>query len=437
MADTSQMTAPLPAASPQPLQTLQRALLESARQLSAEASRFARQWQGIWPDQAAADDLDACVEALRMLIDRLVAEFGRAEGPGETEAAGLIGALLGTTTEPGPLTLLQALTQCDDTAASLDEQQLLGEVDVLRIQLNALRARWQEYLSLITTLHYASGTTPALPPLAEDAPPLPPMTAPPNDEWALAAAPLPPNPRLAPESRDAAREDIGSLMLTPAGRLTRHRRTDAFFATDDFVAPVRPPVERREGLGRGLRGTLITFATLGAVLAVLIGIAYLAVTHLPTEQQAPAATPAQSLNAPPADTPASNPTNTPQPPPTAPPVPPTNTPAPPPTAPPQGVPGAAALAVNPTILLVPCAGAGAATLQLVNTGAQPLNWRASAQGAAGGKAGIALDVAQGHLEVNGVALINVTALARGAEGTISISYSGATSPTTVAYSVSC
>jgi hypothetical protein len=93
------------------------------------------------------------------------------------------------------------------------------------------------------------------------------------------------------------------------------------------------------------------------------------------------------------------------------------------------------LAINPAVLLVPCPGAGAGTLQLVNTGAAPLDWRASVSSLAGGSAGVALDVAQGHLEVSAVALITVTALVVGAQGVIHISYSGATAA--VAYSVSC
>ncbi len=371
MADLSQLTMPPPAASPQ---RLQRELLESARQLSAEAAQFAQEWQGHWPDPALAADLDACVEAIRVLLDRLVAGLGRPEGPAETEVAGLIGALLGTPTEPGPLRLLQALTHYNQASASLEAQKLLSEVDVLRIQLNALRTQWQDYLSLLTQLHRASGPQPVLPP----------------------------------------------------------QTTDAF---------VVKPRRRRWGLSaparRGLWETFTTFATLAGVLLVMVGIAYLAVTHQPPAEQSLATTPAPAITAPPAasapastDTPQLAPTDTP-------PAPPTSTTAPQQTATAPVASGQAQLTLNPAVLLVPCPGGGAGTLQLVNTGMQPLNWTARASSRSGGGPGVTLDVAQGQLEPQGSAFINVTALTQGAQGTISISYTGATSPTTVTYSVSC
>ncbi len=367
MADSfisSHMTPPLPVSSPKPLQ---RELLESARQFSAEASQFAYEWQGAWPDQEVACHLDECVEAIRMVIDRLVAEFGRVEGPAETEVAGLIGALLGTTAEPGPFRRMQALTRGDESGGSPEQQKLLDEVEVLRIQLNALRAQWQDYLSLLTA---------------------------------------------------------------------RRRDTDAF-----SVVPKRRRWRMSEYTRRQLRETLTICATLGGVLLVLMSLGYLAVTHLPGAQNPPAVTPAPTIITPPVLS-ASNPTSTPQPVPTAPStstpfVPPTATLAPQPTVPPPAVPGLAQLTVNPPILLVPCPGVGAGTLQLVNTSTQPLRWTAYASSLSGGNPGIALDVAQGSLEADGVAFINVTALTQSAQGTITIASSGAASPVSVAYTVSC
>lgn len=363
MADSSissQMTAPRPSTSPR---LLQRELLESARQLSAEASQFAYEWQGAWPDQEAASHLDTCVEDMRIVIDRLVAEFGRAEGPAETEVAGLIGALLGTTTEPGPFRRMQTLTQGDASDVSPEQQKLLSEVEVLRIQLNALRAQWQDYLSLLTT---------------------------------------------------------------------RRRDTDAF-----FVVPKRRRRWMSEYTRSELRETLTICATLVGVLLVLMSLGYLAVTHLPGERNQPASPPAPTIITPPAPS-ASNPTSTPQPAPTSTPfAPPTATLAPQPTAPPPASPGLAQLTVNPPVLLVPCPGAGAGTLQLVNTSTQLLRWTARVSSLAGGNPGIALDVAQGSLEADGVAFINVTALTPGAQGTITITYNSAASPASVTYSVSC
>lgn len=364
------MTRPVPATSPQ---QLQRELLESARQLSVEAAQFAREWQGHWPDPALAAALDACVEAMRVLLDRLVAGLGRPEGPAETEVAGLIGALLGTTTKPGPLRVLQALTHYDEAPASLEAQKLLSEVDVLRIQLNALRTQWQDYLSLLTQVHRASGPQSVLPP----------------------------------------------------------QTTDAF---------VVRPLRRRWGLSaparRGLRETFTTFATLAGVLLVIVAIAYLAVTHQPPAAQSLATTPAPAITAPSAAS-APTDTDTPQFAPTDTPAAPTSTTAPQQTATSPAASGQAQLTVNPTVLLVPCPGGGAGTLQLVNTGMQSLNWTARVGSRSGGGPGVTLDVAQGQLEPQGSAFINVSALTQGAQGTISISYTGATSPTTVTYSVSC
>ncbi|HEY7124995.1 MAG TPA: hypothetical protein VH540_13660 [Ktedonobacterales bacterium] len=409
MADSfisSHTTAPLPATSPKPLQ---RELLESARQLSAEASQFAYEWQGAWPDQAAAGDLDACVEAMRMGIDRLVAELGRDEGPAETEVAGLIGALLGTTTEPGPFRHIQALTQGDGSGASAEQQKLLSEVEVLRIQFNALRTEWQDYLSVMTALYHASGPHPVLQ-----------------------------SPRPAAEEGEFVPVDGSGAPpvfapLSPVGGATpRRQTTDAF-----LLVPKRRRWRMSEHTRRELRETLTICATLGGVLLVLMSLGYLAVTHLPQEQKPFAATPAPTRTSPPASS-APNPTWTSQPFPTATlSMPPTATLAPQPTATMPASTGLAQLTVNPPVLLVPCPGAGAGTLQLVNTSTQLLHWTARTSSLSGGNPGIALDVAQGSLEADGVAFINVTALAEGAQGSITIVYNSAASPATVTYTVSC
>jgi hypothetical protein len=450
---TSQMPPPLPVTSPK---LLQRALLESARQLSAETAQFAYEWQGAWPDPTVADALEECVEAMRVVIDRLVVEFGRAEGPLETEAAGLIGALLGTTTEPGPLRRMQALARCDETSASPEQHKLLGEVEVLRLQFTVLRTEWQDYLSLLTALHRVSGPQPLLrslqPAAAADGlsallPALPhpeavpeeaPLTLPLQEEM----VPVDGGARLlafllvslsTATPPGATGWGAAGLLVSPPGGLVTRQPTEAF-----SVAPMRRRrLRMSEHVRRGLRETFTICATLGAVLLVIISVAYLAVTHLPDEQNAPAATPAQTITAPLATAPP-NPTSPPQPLPTRTPfVPPTSTPTTQPTATMPATPGLAQLAVNPPVLLVPCPGGGAGTLQLVNTGVQPLNWQASVSSLSGGNPGIALDVAQGHLEADGVAFINVTALARGAQGAITLGYTGAANPAMVTYSVSC
>jgi hypothetical protein len=109
------------------------------------------------------------------------------------------------------------------------------------------------------------------------------------------------------------------------------------------------------------------------------------------------------------------------------------------TAQPSPPAGAGQLSVNPLVLVLPCPGSGAASLQLANTGATLLDWQATVAGAAGGDAGILLDGAaseNGQLKPGEVTQISVTALAATAQGTITLTAAGA-NPVTVSYSVTC
>ena len=114
------------------------------------------------------------------------------------------------------------------------------------------------------------------------------------------------------------------------------------------------------------------------------------------------------------------------------------TPSPQPIVTPPPVPGQ--LSVSPSSLLLPCPGTGAATLQLANIGATALDWQVTISSASGGAPGILLDGApseNGQLAPGEVNQISVTAQALNAQGTLNVSYSGASAPIAVAYSVTC
>jgi hypothetical protein len=311
------------------------------------------------------------------------------------------------------LARLQALTAHDPAAMSLEDQRLLSEVDTLSIQLNGFRAQWQDYLSLVTALERASATTrtgPALPPL------------PPNPAAARTAPIMPPLPGSPAQEEDE--EESGS----PAP-----------------VAPLLPPVSPAPSFGqngnlpRGPGSMLKALWPFLLALVVIVFGAYQIVSRAPkAESQAtpvPAAT-STTLSAPTA-TPTGQPT-------AAPTTTPTATAQPSPTATPQPTATASAgggqLSVNPPVLLLPCPGTGAATLQLANTGAAAFAWQATPTGASGGNAGILLDGApteRGQLNPGEVTQLSVTAQAANAQGTIAITYTGASTPVTVSYSVNC
>src|SRR5579859_677744 len=409
MADQSQTPAAMSAPSTQEQHALQQALLDSARLFATDVARFARDWQTRWSDPALTQQLDEISAALQAAVGGLVAQFSRQEGPSQTQVAGYLWVLRDTS---GPLARLQTLTGADPAAMSLEDQRLLSEVDTLSIQLNGFRAQWQDYLSLAT----GQGPDIARHPTAPFLPPLPPNPA----RAAAPAAPsLPPFPfQAALAGVVGSPPDPGLDMLAP-----------------DLAPPDAGP---GESLQRGLSGTAKVTLTLLLLVVLIAFLAYQFAARLPqtTRAETPtAATPGTTLSAP-------TPTITAQP--TSPPTPapsPTATAQPSPTVTlPPGGGGTTQLSVNPPALLVPCPATGAATLQLVDTGAQPLDWQATPIGASGGSPVIFLDgqfTEHGHLNPGEVAQISVTAQVRGAQGIISMNYTGGSSPVTVSYSVNC
>jgi hypothetical protein len=103
-------------------------------------------------------------------------------------------------------------------------------------------------------------------------------------------------------------------------------------------------------------------------------------------------------------------------------------------------PGRPRLSVNPSTLLLPCPATGAATLQLANTGSVAVDWQVTIISTSGSAPGILLDgenTEGGHLNPGEVTQISVTAQMSGAQGSLSISYTGETAPILVPYSLSC
>ena len=403
--------------------TVQQSLLDNASQLVEDAQELTRAWQARWARTPAEQPISALSAELLEYLEGLLQEFGRTGGPLPPQVSRVLGALLGTQDMPGPLTRFQGLYGSNPEKLSLEAQRLLSEVDALSIQLNGLRAGWQEYLSLLvapeppTTRHPTQPFLPEAPLEREQLPPaivieLPPLPMKTSRRPVFQTAPAAPPPL----------EDEEDWQAPPAPTLV----------TDNLKPP--PPTSAGASARQGMGSTLRVMVTLGVALMLIVFLAYEAVSHLPPSnaqstrliaatQIAPAATPAQR----PTSTATPQPTATTAPQPTA-----TTAPATP-TAPP--VPGSAQLSVNPPVLLVPCPGNGAATLQLVNTGSQPLDWNATPSGSE-----ILLDGSasgSGHLIPSDVALISVTSLAQSAQGTITISFTGGSSPISVTYTVSC
>ncbi len=412
MADESQQTpAAMSAPSTQEQRAVQQALLESATLFANDVTRCARDWQTRWSDPALTQQLDEISATLQAPLNGLVAQFSRPEGPSQTRVAGYLAVLLDTS---GPLARLQKLTGANPAAMSLEDQRLLSEVDTLSIQLNGVRAQWQEYLSLATGQAGDVTQHPTAPLLA----PLPPNPA-------LAAAPAAPAPGPFPPLAASA----GHAGVPPDPAL-------------DPLEPDRAPpgAGPGESLRRGLSGTVKVALLLLLAVLVILFLAYQLAIRLPQTTHVGTSTPASpgvTLTAPtPTITPQPTTPATSAPSPTA-----TATAQPSPTAtPPPGGGGTTQLSVNPPFLQVPCPATGAATLQLVDSGAQPLDWQATPTGASGGSPGILLDgqfSERGHLSPSEVAQISVTAQVQGAQGIISITYSGGSSPVTVSYSVNC
>jgi hypothetical protein len=389
-------------------QALERALLDSAVLFAGDVTRFSREWQVRWSDPAMTLELAEISAALQLALDGLVNEFRRPDGPSQPLVAGFLGMLLGTPDAPGPLARLQALTDGDTAAMSLDDQRLLSETDALSIQLSGFRAQWQDYLTLVTDLE--RGRIPRAP---ETMPPMPPL--PPNPAWLRAFA--------APPAGEEPPAGPGRQVGRPPGPL----------AGDEAPGPSASPAWQDADLRHGLGGTLKVLLALVAALLAVVFLAYQVAIRLPERAaNQPALTPAVASSTPlaPAATPTPQPTNTPTP---------TITPQPSATPTPSGA-GGTQLSVNPPVLVLPCPGSGAAPLQLVDTGSQPLDWQAAAAGANGAGPGILLDGAaseQGHLNPGEVAQLSVTAQTTDAQGTITITATGAANPITVAYSVSC
>ncbi len=413
MAHDSQVMADRPLDAIQEQQVLRAALLESVSQLADDAQRFTPDWQGQWADPAIEQEVTTLSVALLEALEGLLREFGRAEEPSQARVAQLLGALLGTPDQPGPLNRLQQVFSRDSEGQSLNDQRRRSEVDALVIQLEGLRAQWQEYLSVATAGELERPRHPTQP-LEFQEPPL---------SEAPVAAPLP----------DSARRSAAGA--APSFRLParEHPQPAGPFIVDHLLPP-QPAAggELRQGAGSTLRVMLV----LMGVLLLVVGVAYAVVTLLPDAASQSSRRPGvgPSPSAPPA-TLAPEPTNTPLP--TATPSA-TATPTTSPSA--TSAPGAGQLSVNPTVLLVPCPGEGAATLQLINTGSTPLDWQATPSSASGGNPGVLLDgspSASGYLNPSQVALVSVSARTQHDQGTITITATGASHPLTVTYTINC
>ena len=421
MVRDSQIMAGMPVDTTQERLALQEALLDSADQLNEDAQQCTHAWRRRWSDTAFERQISALSTELLGYLEGLRQEFGRAGGPVPPQVSQFLGALLGTQDQPGPLTRLQGLTGNDPETLSLEAQRLVSEVDALCIQLNGLRAQWQEYLSLLTAPEPSITRHPTQPFLSET--PLQREQRPSVDFAELPPLPMkqPSRPlfHAVPAASSVESAEDWLLRSTPA------------LVTGNLKPP--PPPSAGVSVRQGMGGTLRVILTLGVALMLVVFLAYEGVSHLPPSDAQSARSTALPQVAQTATT-APEPTYTPLPQPTA-------TTAPPPTAPPAASPttppaaGSTQLSVNPPVLLVPCPGSGAATLQLVDTGSQALDWRARPSGA-----GILLDGAaseSGHLAPGGVALVSVTAQTQSAQGTITITSTGDSAPAVVSYMVSC
>ena len=421
MARDSQLMAGMPVDTTQERQALQQALFESAHQLVEDAHHLTRVWRLRWLDTTFEQEINAFSAELSGYLEGLRREFARAGGPLPPQVSPFLGALLGTQDVPGPLAQLQMLIGNDPETLSLEAQRLLSEVDALFIQLNGLRAQWQEYLSLLSAPEPPTIRHPTQPFLPQD---LPEEELLPTEE-VIALPPLP----LKPPHRSSPLAALAAPSLFEE-KEDRQSRPVLALVTDNLKPPLTPSAG--DSVRQEMRSTLRVMLTLGGVLLLIVFLAYEAVSHLPlSENHAshPSAAPTQMVAT---VTLAPGPTNT---------LLPTATTAPQPTATTLASPttppttGSTQLSANPQVLLVPCPGNGAATLQLVDSSSQPLDWTATPSGA-----GILLDGTtseSGHLNPDDVALVSVTSQVQSAQGTITISYTGGVGSITVPYTVSC
>ena len=422
MARDSQLMAGMPVDTIQEQQALQQSLFESANQLVEDTQQFTHAWQIRWSDTPFEQQISALSTELLRDLERLCQEFGRASGPLPAQISQFLGGLLGTKDMPGPLTRLQEMTGNDPEALSLEAQRLLSEVDALFIQLNGLRAQWQEYLSLLTGPDPSVTRHPTQPFLSD-------TSSQREQRPSVEFVELPPLPMKQPR-----RPLFHSVPAAPPVESEEgwQPRPAHGLVTDNLKPP--SPSGADLSVRQGISGTLRVMLTLGVVLMLIVFLAYEAVSHLPLSdnQSSHAPVPTQIVAT---ATTAPEPTNTPLPQPTATtaPQPTATTPAASPTASPA--PGSTQLSVNPPVLLVPCPGSGAATLQLVDTSSQSLDWHAAPSGA-----GILLDGTaseSGHLAPSDVALVSVTSQTQNGRGMITITYTGGSSPIIVTYMVSC
>ncbi len=387
MSDESQNTAEVSVHASQEMQALRQVFLENLHHFIMDVRRFSHEWQSRWTDHNMTRPLAELGAALLGTLAGLEEEFSKPEGPSRQRVAALMNALLGTRDARGLLPELQRLAERHAAAPSLDDQRLQSEVDTLFIQLNGLRAQWRDYLALTTP---SGGSA--------------------QDEGAAALPPLPPNPR--------ARQATGVVPSLP-----RKLPTEEPFAegpppsSSSSYASSTSGAQRRRlpgGVGDLLGALLPLLVVILVVLVVLGGL----LSHLPRNQgqgapSAPVTVATQPTQAPLSGTPAPPATTLPRPP---------------------------QLSANPSTLLLPCPGTGAATLQLANTGGAALAWQASIISASGGAPGILLDgenTESGHLNPGETTQISVTAQVRGAQGTLSITFTGESAPLNVPYSLNC
>jgi hypothetical protein len=372
MSDEAHMRARLPVSAGQELSALQR----SVKLFRRDVLRFADGWQAGWTGPVARE-LAEINEVLLVTLAELEDEFSRAAGPVQPQVEGLLAALVGRPDAPGPLLRLQRLAGDDPAATTLEEQRLLSEADTLFIELNTLRAEWQDYLALVLPSGQAN--------VHQRAEPVP-----------------PPRPRPAP-ARPDDEDDEDNEALIPGSVLPPPR-----------PPPAQPPARQREGARLGIPGILNALLPVVLVLLVIAFLGYELVGHLPKPGE-PAAPGSATASARP------TPRATPQ----------------PTIATPVGPPQ---LSVTPPSLLLPCPATGAATLQLANTGVVAFDWQAIILSTSSADPGILLDgetSESGHLDPGALFQMSVTAQERNAQGTISIRYTGASGPIAVPYSVGC
>ncbi len=387
----SQIAASVSAQPSQNKPALQQKLLESVMLLRQDVRSLTHEWQARKTHPLQAQQLADIEQELLVPLDALVEELSRPEGPDQARVEAVLNALVGAQGMPAPLTRLQGFTPGDAQALPLDEQRVLSKINLLAIEMNGLRAQWQDYLAL------------QRPEAAASASPPPPATKP-----AQRSSVAQPSPRHAADPIEGVEAE------------------EPRSSSSDVPPPALPkPVKRRRPGGWAEMGDLLR-ALLPILLALLV-IAFVAfelLGHLPGMQGQPATAEPHLTQPPhPAATIQLSPTS-----------------APIASVVASQPPGAARLSVTPSVLALSCPATGEALLQLTNSGAVALDWVATISSPSGTDPGILLDgepSETGHLNPGEVFEISVTAQARQAQGVINIRYSGASSALQVPYSVDC